>query len=121
MRSTDHFRLESDQPPSSSGLAISPFCWQVMRAAVRRPFEGRRAASSARRNRFQILPLVALAGAPSAPCSPWKAAAALVRFGPSPCLPALSYYSIIHETGPFGIGLVVSGRVGAASALNWVP
>jgi len=89
------------------------FAWQVMRAAVRRPFEGRELLRQLDEIGSKSLPLVALAGAAIGAVLSLESRSSLVRFGAKSMLPAALVYSIIHETGPFVTGLVVSGRVGA--------
>ena len=89
------------------------FAWQVMRAAVRRPFEGRELLRQLDEIGSKSLPLVALAGAAIGAVLSLESRSSLVRFGAKSMLPAALVYSIIHETGPVVTGLVVSGRVGA--------
>jgi phospholipid/cholesterol/gamma-HCH transport system permease protein len=89
------------------------FAWQVMRAAVRRPFEGRELIRQIDEIGSKSLPLVALAGAAIGAVLSLESRSSLVRFGAKSMLPAALVYSIIHETGPIVTGLVVSGRVGA--------
>ncbi|MGB7140209.1 MAG: ABC transporter permease [Candidatus Acidiferrum sp.] len=92
---------------------IGFFAWQVMRAAVRRPFEGRELMRQLDEIGSKSLPLVALAGAAIGAVLSLESRASLVRFGAKSMLPAALVFSIIHETGPIVTGLVVSGRVGA--------
>jgi phospholipid/cholesterol/gamma-HCH transport system permease protein len=89
------------------------FVWQVMRAAVRRPFEGRELIRQLDEVGSKSLPLVALAGAAIGAVLALESRYSLVRFGAKSMLPAAVVFSIIHETGPIVTGLVVSGRVGA--------
>jgi len=89
------------------------FVWQVIRAAVRRPFEGRELIRQLDEIGSKSLPLVALAGAAIGAVLSLESRSSLVRFGAKSMLPAALVYSIIHETGPIVTGLVVSGRVGA--------
>jgi len=89
------------------------FAWQVMRAAVRRTFEGRELIRQLDEIGSKSLPLVALAGAAIGAVLSLESRSSLVRFGAKSMLPAALVYSIIHETGPIVTGLVVSGRVGA--------
>jgi len=89
------------------------FAWQVMRAAVRRPFEGRELMRQLDEIGSKSLPLVALAGAAIGAVLSLQSRSSLVRFGAKSMLPAALVFSIIHETGPIVTGLVVSGRVGA--------
>ena len=92
---------------------IGIFAWQVMRAAVRRPFEGRELMRQLDEIGSKSLPLVALAGAAIGAVLSLESRSSLVRFGAKSMLPAALVFSIIHETGPIVTGLVVSGRVGA--------
>ena len=89
------------------------FAWQVMRASVRRPFEGRELMRQLDEIGSKSLPLVALAGAAIGFVLALESRSSLARFGAKSMLPAALIYSIIHETGPIVTGLVVSGRVGA--------
>ncbi|MGC2528313.1 MAG: ABC transporter permease [Candidatus Acidiferrum sp.] len=84
-----------------------------MRAAVRRPFEGRELLRQLDEIGSKSLPLVALAGAAIGAVLSLESRSSLVRFGAKSMLPAALVFSIIHETGPIVTGLVVSGRVGA--------
>src|ERR1700674_754891 len=89
------------------------FAWQVVRAAVRRPFEGRELIRQLDEIGSRSLPLVALAGAAIGFVLALESRSSLARFGAKSMLPAALVYSIIHETGPIVTGLIVSGRVGA--------
>jgi phospholipid/cholesterol/gamma-HCH transport system permease protein len=89
------------------------FAWRVLRAAIRRPFEGRELVRQFDEIGSKSLPLVALAGAAIGFVLALESRSSLVRFGAQSMLPAALVYSIIHETGPIVTGLVVSGRVGA--------
>src|SRR5271167_2602977 len=89
------------------------FAWAVMRAAVRRPFEGRELIRQLDEIGSKSLPLVALAGAAIGAVLSLQSRSSLVHFGAKSMLPAALVFSIIHETGPIVTGLVVSGRVGA--------
>jgi phospholipid/cholesterol/gamma-HCH transport system permease protein len=89
------------------------FAWQVLRAAIRRPFEGRELIRQFDEIGSKSLPLVTLAGAAIGFVLALESRSSLVRFGAQSMLPAALVYSIIHETGPIVTGLVVSGRVGA--------
>src|SRR5271170_3472686 len=89
------------------------FVWQVMRATVRRPFEGRELIRQLDEIGSKSLPMVALAGAAIGAVLALESRHCLFRFGAKAMLPAAIVFSIIHETGPVVTGLVVSGRVGA--------
>src|SRR5580658_5941700 len=89
------------------------FAWQVMRASVRRPFEGRELFRQLDEIGSKSLPLVALAGCAIGAVLALESRHSLVRFGAKSMLPAAIVFSIIHETGPVVTGLVVCGRVGA--------
>jgi phospholipid/cholesterol/gamma-HCH transport system permease protein len=89
------------------------FAWQVMRAAVRRPFEGRELSRQLDEIGSKSVPLVALAGAAIGAVLSLQSRSSLVHFGAKSMLPAALVFTIIHETGPIVTGLVVSGRVGA--------
>jgi phospholipid/cholesterol/gamma-HCH transport system permease protein len=92
---------------------LGVFAWQVMRAAVRRPFEGRELMRQLDEIGSKSLPLVALAGAAIGTVLSLQSRSSLVHFGAKSMLPTALVFSIIHETGPIVTGLVVSGRVGA--------
>ncbi len=89
------------------------FAWQVLKAAVRRPFEGREMLRQLDEIGSKSLPLVALAGAAIGAVLSLESRSTLVHFGAKSMLPVGLVFSIIHETGPIVTGLVVSGRVGA--------
>jgi phospholipid/cholesterol/gamma-HCH transport system permease protein len=89
------------------------FAWQVMRAAMRRPFEGRELLRQLDEIGSKSLPVAALAGAAIGFVLSLESRSSLVRFGAKSMLPAALVYSIIHETGPIVTGLVICGRVGA--------
>jgi len=89
------------------------FIWQVMRATVRRPFEGRELIRQLDEVGSKSLPMVALAGAAIGAVLALESRHSLIRFGAKAMLPAAIVFAIIHETGPVVTGLVVSGRVGA--------
>ncbi|HXO45332.1 MAG TPA: ABC transporter permease [Candidatus Cybelea sp.] len=92
---------------------IGVFVWQVMRATVRRPFEGRELMRQLDEVGAKSLPMVAMAGAAIGAVLALESRHSLIRFGAKAMLPAAIVFSIIHETGPVVTGLVVSGRVGA--------
>jgi len=92
---------------------LGVFVWQLLRAAVRRPFEGRELIRQLDEIGSKSLPLVALAGAAIGAVLALESRYSLVRFGAKSMLPAAIVFSIVHETGPVVTGLVVSGRVGA--------
>jgi phospholipid/cholesterol/gamma-HCH transport system permease protein len=92
---------------------IGIFIWQVLRATVRRPFEGRELIRQLDEVGSKSLPMVALAGAAIGAVLALESRHSLIRFGAKAMLPAAIVFSIIHETGPVVTGLVVSGRVGA--------
>jgi phospholipid/cholesterol/gamma-HCH transport system permease protein len=89
------------------------FAWQVLRAAVRRPFEGRELIRQLDEIGSRSFPLVALAGAAIGAVLALESRSSLVQFGAKSMLPAAIVFSIIHETGPVVTGLIVGGRVGA--------
>ena len=89
------------------------FLWRVLRATVRRPFEGRELIRQHDEVGSKSLPMVALAGAAIGAVLALESRHSLIRFGAKAMLPVAIVFSIIHETGPVVTGLVVSGRVGA--------
>src|ERR1700694_1691528 len=89
------------------------FAWQVLRSAVRRPFEGRELLRPLDEIGAKSLPLVAMAGAAIGFVLALESRSSLARFGAKSMLPAALLYSIIHETGPVVTGLVGRGQVWA--------
>ena len=89
------------------------FAWQVLRSALRRPFEGRELLRQLDEIGSRSFPLVALAGAAIGAVLALETRSSLVQFGAKSMLPAAIVFSIIHETGPVMTGLIVCGRVGA--------
>ncbi len=89
------------------------FTWQVVRALVTGPLEGRELLRQIDEIGSKSLPLVALAGAAIGVVLAIESRSSLVRFGAKSMLPAAVVFTIIHEMGPIVTGLVVSGRVGA--------
>jgi phospholipid/cholesterol/gamma-HCH transport system permease protein len=89
------------------------FVSQVIRAAARRPFEGRELIRQLDDIGSKSLPLVALAGGAVGAVLALESRSSLLRFGAKSMLPAAIVYSVVHEMGPVVTGLVVSGRVGA--------
>jgi len=107
---------------SSSGLIggffewfgnLGIFAWQVLKAAVTPPFEGRELIRQLDDVGSKSLPLVALAGAAVGVVLSMEVRSSMTRFGATSLLPSAIVYSIIQEMGPTITGLVVSGRVGA--------
>ena len=92
---------------------LGTFCWLVVRAAVKPPFEFRELFRQLDEIGSKSLPLVALAGAATGVVLSLEARFSLTRFGAKSLLPAAIVFSVIHETGPIITGLVVSGRAGA--------
>jgi phospholipid/cholesterol/gamma-HCH transport system permease protein len=92
---------------------LATFFWQVVRAAVKPPFEFRELFRQLDEVGSMSLPLVALAGAAIGAVLSLEARYSLTQFGAKSLLPAAVVYSVIHETGPIITGLIVSGRVGA--------
>lgn len=89
------------------------FAWQVLRAVVTRPFEGRELLRQIDEIGSKSLPLVALAGAAIGAVLAMETRDSLIRFGAKSLLPATLVFAIIHEMAPIVTGLVLSGRVGA--------
>jgi phospholipid/cholesterol/gamma-HCH transport system permease protein len=89
------------------------FSWQVLRAAVTPPFEGRELIRQFDEIGSKSLPLVALAGAAIGVVISLEARYSLTRFGAKSLFPATLVYSVVQVMGPIITGLVVSGRVGA--------
>jgi len=93
--------------------SLGIFAWQVLRAAVTPPFEGRELVRQLDEIGSKSLPLVAMAGAAIGAVLSMEARASLTRFGAKAMLPSAIVYSVVLEMGPIITGLVVSGRVGA--------
>jgi phospholipid/cholesterol/gamma-HCH transport system permease protein len=89
------------------------FFWQVLRAAVTPPFEGRELIRQLDEIGSKSLPLVALAGAAVGVVISLEARYSLSRFGAKSLFPATLVYSVVQVMGPIITGLVVSGRIGA--------
>jgi phospholipid/cholesterol/gamma-HCH transport system permease protein len=89
------------------------FAWQVLKAAVTPPFEGRELIRQMDDVGSKSLPLVALAGAAVGVVLSMEVRSSMSRFGATSLLPSAIVYSIVQEMGPTITGLVVSGRVGA--------
>jgi phospholipid/cholesterol/gamma-HCH transport system permease protein len=93
--------------------SLGIFAWQVARAAVTPPYEGRELIRQLDDIGSKSLPLVALAGSAVGVVLSMEARSSLTRFGAKSLFPAAIVYSVIQEMGPIITGLVVSGRVGA--------
>ena len=89
------------------------FVWDVMRAAVHPPFEGREFIRQLDEIGAKSLPLIALAGGAIGVVLSLEARQSLVRFGAKALLPSAIVFAVITEMSPIITGLVVSGRVGA--------
>lgn len=109
-------------PQSATGLAgaffewfgsLGIFSWQVFRAAVTPPYEGRELVRQLDEVGSKSLPLVAMAGAAIGAVLSMEARSSLSHFGAKAMLPSAIVYSVVLEMGPIITGLVVCGRVGA--------
>jgi phospholipid/cholesterol/gamma-HCH transport system permease protein len=89
------------------------FSWQVIKAAVTPPFQGRELIRQLDDVGSKSLPLVALAGAAIGVVLSMEVRSSMSRFGATSLLPSAIVFSIVQEMGPTITGLVVSGRVGA--------
>jgi phospholipid/cholesterol/gamma-HCH transport system permease protein len=89
------------------------FSWQVLRAALTPPYEGRELIRQLDQVGSCSLPLVAMAGAAIGVIISLEARYSLSRFGAKSMFPVTLVYSVIQVMGPIITGLVVSGRVGA--------
>ena len=106
-----HSALEPSEWISSKWFGeLGFFAWQVLRSAVRRPFEGRELLRQLDEIGSKSLPLVALAGAAIGAVLTLESRYSLIRFGAKSMLPGAIVFSIIHETGPVITGLVVCGQ-----------
>ena len=76
------------------------FVWRVMRAAVRRPFEGQELIRQLDEIGSKSLPLLALAGSAVGAVLALESRPSLTQFGAKSMLPAAIVFSIVHETGP---------------------
>ena len=92
---------------------ISVFCFNVLKAALVPPYEGRELLRQMDEIGSKSIPLVVLAGAAIGVVSSLRTRESLARFGAKSMLPALIILSLIKETGPIITALVASGRVGA--------
>ena len=93
--------------------SLGIFSWQVLKAAITPPYEGRELVRQLDEVGSKSLPLVALAGAAIGVVISLEARYSLSRFGAKSMFPATLVYSVIQVMGPVITGLVVSGRVGA--------
>jgi phospholipid/cholesterol/gamma-HCH transport system permease protein len=89
------------------------FVWQVLRAAVKPPFEFGEFVRQLDEIGSRSLPLVMLAGAATGTVLALETRQSLARFGAKTLLPSAIVFSVITEMGPIITALVVSGRVGA--------
>jgi phospholipid/cholesterol/gamma-HCH transport system permease protein len=89
------------------------FFWQVLRAAVTPPFEGRELVRQLDEVGSKSSPLVVMAGSAIGVVLALEARYSLSRFGAKSMFPVTLVYSVLQVMGPIITGLVVSGRVGA--------
>src|SRR5438132_696343 len=92
---------------------LGGFCKELVKAAVKPPYEGRELLRQMDEIGAKSLPLVALAGGAIGVVLSLHTRDSLIRFGAKSMLPTLIILSIIKESGPIITALVVSGRVGA--------
>ena len=92
---------------------IAEFCVQLVKAAVKPPYEGRELARQMDEIGAKSLPLVLLAGGAIGVVLSLHTRDSLTKFGAESMLPALIILSLVKESGPIITALVVSGRVGA--------
>lgn len=92
---------------------LGVFGWQVLRAALTPPYEGKELLRQMDEIGAKSLPLVALAGAAIGVVLSLQTRDSLVRFGAKSFLPIVIVISIIKESGPIITALVMSGRIGA--------
>ncbi len=93
--------------------SLGIFSWQVLKAGLTPPYEGREFLRQLDEVGSKSLPLVALAGTAIGVVISLEARYSLSRFGAKSMFPATLVYSVIQVMGPIITGLVVSGRVGA--------
>jgi phospholipid/cholesterol/gamma-HCH transport system permease protein len=93
--------------------SLGLFFWQVLKAAVTPPYEGRELIRQLDEVGSKSMPLVALAGAAIGVVISMEARYSLSRFGAKSMFPSTLVYSVIQVMGPIMTGLIVSGRVGA--------
>ena len=89
------------------------FSWQVLKAAVRPPYEWRELVRQLDEVGSKSFPLIALAGGAIGVVISLEARYSLSRFGAKSMFPATLVYSVVQVMGPIVTGLIVSGRVGA--------
>lgn len=92
---------------------IAEFGAQLVKAAVKPPYEGRELMRQMDEIGAKSLPLVVLAGAAIGVVLSLHTRDSLTKFGAESMLPALIILSLVKESGPIITALVVSGRVGA--------
>src|SRR5205807_5728572 len=92
---------------------LGQFCANLIRAAIVPPYEFQELVRQCDWVGSKSLILVALAGAATGVVLSLETRDSLNRFGAKSVLPAVIVYSILKESGPVIVGLVVSGRVAA--------
>ena len=92
---------------------LGQFCAKLIRAAIVPPYEFQELVRQCDWVGSKSLILVALAGAATGVVLSLETRDSLNRFGAKSLLPAVIVYSILKESGPVIVGLVVSGRVAA--------
>jgi phospholipid/cholesterol/gamma-HCH transport system permease protein len=93
--------------------SLGIFSWNVLKAAVTPPYEGRELIRQLDEVGSKSFPLVALAGAAIGVVISMEARYSLTRFGAKSMFPSTLVYSVIQVMGPIMTGLIVCGRVGA--------
>lgn len=114
-------RLRDQWPAASDYLSagfewfgeLALFCARLVRSAITPPYEFRELLRQCDLIGSKSLPLVAMAGAATGVVMSLQTRESLIRFGARSFLPSVIVYSIIKESGPIVVGLIVSGRVGA--------
>jgi phospholipid/cholesterol/gamma-HCH transport system permease protein len=114
-------RLRDQWPAASDYLSagfewfgeLALFCARLVRSAITPPYEFRELLRQCDLIGSKSLPLAAMAGAATGVVMSLQTRESLIRFGARSFLPSVIVYSIIKESGPIVVGLIVSGRVGA--------
>lgn len=92
---------------------LGVFFGHLVKAGLSPPYEVRELIRQCDFVGARSLPLVALAGAAMGVVLSLESRDSLVRFGAKSFLPSVIVFSIVKESGPIIIGLVMSGRAAA--------
>jgi phospholipid/cholesterol/gamma-HCH transport system permease protein len=112
------------------GLVLGLLAWvgdvalfgaRALYASVVPPYEFKETWRQVFEVGWRSLPLVALSGFAVGVVLSMHTRASLERFGAESMIPAALAIALVRETGPLSAGLLVAGRVGAASVRSLGP